>query len=130
MSPIWVVRTGRLILRPACWADLPELIALKGDPRIYAVMLGGVRSPAQVIAELAEDTAFWGAHGVGMWSVREADEAPLAGLVGLHERPDGRGLGLRFAFHPDAQGRGSHARRPAPRCASRMSGRGCAASSR
>ena len=106
MNPIWIVHTGRLILRPVSSADLPELIALKGDPRIYAVMLGGVRSAAQVVAELAEDTQFWGAQGVGMWAVRAAGSAPLAGLVGLHQRPDGRGLGLRFAFHADAQGRG------------------------
>lgn len=106
MNPLWIVRTGRLVLRPVAWGDVPDLIALKADPRIYAVMLGGVRGPAQVMAELAEDTAFWGAHGVGMWAVRDADAAPLAGLVGLHRRPDGRGLGLRFAFHAEAQGRG------------------------
>ena len=106
MSPIWTIRTGRLLLRPVSRTDLPALVAIKGDPRIYAVMLGGVRNPVQVAEELAEDIVFWGAHGVGMWSVRELEDGPLVGLVGLHARPDGRGLGLRMAFHPDAQGRG------------------------
>jgi RimJ/RimL family protein N-acetyltransferase len=106
MSPIWTIRTGRLLLLPVSGSDLPELVALKGDPRVYAVMLGGVRNAVQVAEELAADIAFWGAHGVGMWSVRAHGGGRLLGLVGLHERPDGRGLGLRIAFHPEAQGQG------------------------
>ena len=106
MSPIWTIRTGRLLLVPVSWTDLPELAALKGDPRVYAVMLGGVRGPLQAAEELAEDIAFWGAHGVGMWSVRGLGGGALLGLVGLHERPDGRGFGLRIAFRPEAQGQG------------------------
>lgn len=104
MNPAWVVRTGRLVLHPAGWSDLPDLRALKGDPGVYAQMLGGVRSPVQVAAELAEDTAFWARHGVGMWMVREGDRA--IGLTGLHERTDGRGIALRFAFRSAARGRG------------------------
>jgi RimJ/RimL family protein N-acetyltransferase len=67
-------------------------------------MLGGVRTPAQATAELAEDIAFWGAQGVGMWAVRENDR--FEGLVGLMPRQDGRGVALRFAFWPDGRGRG------------------------
>jgi RimJ/RimL family protein N-acetyltransferase len=85
---------------------LPELVALKGDPRVFAIMLGGVRLPEQVARELAEDIAFWGRHGVGMWSVRSAEDERFLGLVGLHGRPDGRGIALRFALHAAAQGRG------------------------
>jgi RimJ/RimL family protein N-acetyltransferase len=106
MSPIWTIRTGRLLLVPVSGADLPELVALKGDPRVYAVMLGGVRGPVEAAEELASDIAFWGAHGVGMWSVRPVGGGALQGLVGLHDRPDGRGLGLRIAFRPEVQGKG------------------------
>ena len=106
MNPAWIIRTGRLVLTPVAWPDLPELQALKADPRVFAQMLGGVRAPAQTIAELADELAFWGAHGVGIWTVRAAVEAPLFGLSGLHARPDRRGLALRFAFRPEARRRG------------------------
>ncbi len=104
MNPAWVIRTGRLTLAPVGWRDLPDLRSLKGDPGVYSQMLGGVRSPAQVAAELAEDTAFWARRGVGMWTVREGEVA--IGLTGVHARPDGRGEALRFAFRPAARGRG------------------------
>ena len=80
--------------------------ALKADPRVYAVMLGGVRNACEVAEELAADIAFWGRHGVGMWSVRAAESGRFLGTVGLHLRPDGRGMALRFALLPEAQGHG------------------------
>ena len=106
MSPYWVVRTGRLLLRPVSFADLAELIALKCDPRVFAIMLGGVRTPERTAQELAEDIAFWGAHGVGMWAARDAVEDHFLGYVGLHNRRDHDAIALRFAFTAGAQGRG------------------------
>jgi RimJ/RimL family protein N-acetyltransferase len=106
MNDSRALRTGRLWLRPVGYADLPELVRLKGDPRVFAIMLGGVRLPEQVARELAEDIAFWGRHGAGMWAVRSAEDERFLGLVGLHGRPDGRGVALRFALHAAAQGRG------------------------
>ena len=41
-----------------------------------------------------------------MWSVREAVGGAFVGLTGFMRRPDGRGMALRFAFWPEAQGRG------------------------
>lgn len=99
-----VLRTGRLVMSPVAASDLADLIRLKGDPGVFAQMLGGVRGPAQVAAELAEDLGFWARTGAGMWMVREAGAA--VGLTGLHQRPDGRGVGLRFAFVPASRGRG------------------------
>ena len=106
MNDARALQTGRLWLRPVAYGDLPELIRLKADPRVFAVMLGGVRTPEQTARELAEDITFWGAHGVGIWSVRAATDDGFLGLVGLHGRPDGRGVALRFALHAEAQGRG------------------------
>ena len=105
MAPSWTIRTGRLILTPVGWQDIGELCALKGDPLVYAAMLGGVRTPVQVAAELIEDAQFWVRHGCGMWTVRDF-EGGMAGLTGLHERVDGRGIAIRFAFRPETQGRG------------------------
>jgi RimJ/RimL family protein N-acetyltransferase len=106
MNTSWVVRTGRLILRPVSYADLDDLTRLKTDPRVFAVMLGGVRNAAQVADELAEDISFWGQHGVGIWTIRKSDTDTFLGITGLHLRADGRGFALRFALMPGAQGNG------------------------
>lgn len=98
--------TGRLVLSPVAWNDLEDLQRLKADPLVYAQMLGGVRQSAQVMAELADDTSFWARHGTGMWMVRDAATRQAYGLTGVHERPDGRGIALRFAFTPASRGRG------------------------
>ena len=106
MNPAWVIRTGRMVLSPVGWQDLPDLQALKGDPLVFAHMLGGVRSPGQVAEDLVQDIAFWAARGVGIWVARDAPGQTALGLTGIHERPDGRGMGLRFAFRPEMRGRG------------------------
>ena len=106
MNPAWTVRTGRLLLTPPTWADLPDLVALKSNPLVYGQMLGGVRTAAQVTDELAEDGRVWGGHGYGMWIVRPIGGGRAIGLAGLHDRPDSRGIALRFAFTPESRGRG------------------------
>ncbi len=89
---------------PVGWADLPDLRALKTDPRVFAVMLGGVRTTAQAADELAQDIAFWGARGCGIWSVRSG--GAFLGITGFMQRPDDRGVALRFALWPEVQGQG------------------------
>lgn len=106
MNPLWHIRTGRLHLSPVGWADLPDLQRLKGDPATYAQMLGGVRNAAQVAEELAADTQYWAARGVGMWIARPAAGGPAFGMTGIHDRPDGRNPALRFAFTPASRGSG------------------------
>jgi RimJ/RimL family protein N-acetyltransferase len=104
MNPLWVLRTARLVLTPVGGADLADLAAMKGDPRVFAIMLGGVRSRQQTADELADDIADWGANGFGTWTIREAGR--FLGITGLERRPDGRGVALRFAIWPEVQGRG------------------------
>ena len=99
-----LLRTARLTLAPVSATDLPDLVALKADPLVYGQMLGGVRSRWQAIDELAEDSIAWAASGVGMFAIREG--AAFQGTTGIHDRPDGRGLALRFAVWPEARGRG------------------------
>jgi RimJ/RimL family protein N-acetyltransferase len=106
MSPAWSMRTGRLLLTPVAPADLPDLARLKADPRVFAVMLGGVRNRVQAAEELAADIALWAARGYGIWTIRDAATGAFQGLTGLMEREDGRGTALRFALWPEARGRG------------------------
>ncbi len=61
--------------------------------------------PEQTAEELAAELSFWAAHDVGMWTARDADRR-LLGVTGLHERPDARGIALRFAFDPACRGTG------------------------
>lgn len=98
------LRTGRLLLTPYGWGDLAELTLLKADPRCWALMLGGVRTAWQTGQDLAEEISFWGSHDIGMWTVRK--DGALIGVAGLHERPDSRGVALRFAFDPARRGHG------------------------
>jgi RimJ/RimL family protein N-acetyltransferase len=105
VSSAWVITTARLRMTPVGYWDLPDLIRLKGDPRAFAFMLGGVRGPLQVAEELAHDIQDWGRFGYGMWSVR-GHRGKFLGMTALMHRPDGRGVALRFAFMPEARGAG------------------------
>ena len=106
MNPARIVHTARLLLTPVGGADLPDLRAIKADPRVFAVMLGGVRSPQETAEELADDVVAWGANGFGIWAIRELAGNAFIGITGLERRPDGIGVALRFALWPEAQGRG------------------------
>ena len=99
-----MLRTARLILTPVGGNDLADLRAIKADPSVFAVMRGGVRDYAQTAEDLAKDVVAWGRYGFGIWAIREAGR--FIGITGLEHRPDGRGVALRFALWPDAQGRG------------------------
>jgi RimJ/RimL family protein N-acetyltransferase len=106
VNPAWVVHTGRLVLSPVTGSDLPDLRAIKADPGVFAVMLGGVRTYAQAAEDLAQDVIAWGRYGFGWWAIRETNSGRFVGMTGLEHRPDGRGVALRFALWPEAQGRG------------------------
>lgn len=107
MNPLWILRTGRLVLTPIGGADLSDFRGIAADPRVFAVMLGGVRDAVRAADDLGRFVTAWGRHGYGIWAIREpADGDRFVGVTGLEDRPDGRGVGLRFALWPEAQGRG------------------------
>jgi RimJ/RimL family protein N-acetyltransferase len=69
-------------------------------------MLGGVRSTPMVAEELAADIAAWAEHGYGIWVLHTREDGRFIGIAGLQDRPDGRGVALRFALLPAEQGVG------------------------
>lgn len=106
INPVWHVDTARLRMRPVGWRDLPDLVALKADPRAYALMLGGVRTKIQTAEELVAEVAAWGRLGFGIWTIRGHHTGVFLGVTGLEERPDGRGIALRFALWAEVRGSG------------------------
>ena len=106
MNPAWTLRTGRLVLTPVGGGDLADLRAITADPRVFAVMLGGVRNAAQTADELSHRVIAWGQYGFGIWAIREIGNNRFVGITGLEHRLDGRGVALRFALWPEAQGHG------------------------
>ena len=98
------LQTARLVLRPVNWPDMEDMAKLKADVGAFGAMLGGVRTRAKAEAEMAEDVAFWAERGIGIFSILE--QGRFVGMTGVHERPDGWGIGLRFALFPWAAGRG------------------------
>ena len=104
MNPAWVIRTSRLLLTPVGGGDFQDLTAIKADPAVFAVMVDGVRNPARTAEDLADNVVAWGRYGFGIWAVREASR--FVGITGLEHRTDSRGVALRFALWPEAQGRG------------------------
>ncbi|MDF7674074.1 GNAT family N-acetyltransferase [Acetobacteraceae bacterium ESL0709] len=98
------LRTARLVLRPVNWRDMEDMARLKSNIGAFGAMLGGVRTRDQAERDMAEDIAFWARRGVGIFSVFEKDA--FVGMTGVHDRPDGRGLGLRIALFPQVSGRG------------------------
>jgi len=104
--PHWTIRTGRLLLAPMAPEHLPDLVRLKGDEAAFGIMLHGTRTPARTAEELADDISFWKVRGYGTWVVIEQGTGDFLGIVGLMERPDGRGVALRFALWPHCRGKG------------------------
>jgi RimJ/RimL family protein N-acetyltransferase len=101
-----LVRTERLTLVPPGKENLPDLIRLKADPRVFGLMLHGVRTPERTREELEDDIEFWAVRGYGTWCVFLTETGEFLGIAGLMERPDGRGVAMRFALWPECRGKG------------------------
>jgi RimJ/RimL family protein N-acetyltransferase len=100
------LRTERLSMLPPAPEQLPDLIRLKADESVFGYMLHGVRAPERTKEELEDDIEFWLVRGYGTWSVFERETGTFLGICGLMERPDGRGVALRFALWPECRGKG------------------------
>ena len=101
-----IVNTERLMMIPPGRENLPDLIRLKGDERVFGIMLHGVRSPERAREELEDDIDFWEVRGYGTWCVFERMTGDFLGICGFMERPDGRGVALRYALWPECRGKG------------------------
>jgi len=101
-----IVTTERLMMIPPGKENMPDLIRLKGDERVFGWMLHGVRSAERAQEELEDDIEFWEVRGYGTWCVFERETGTFLGICGFMERPDGRGVALRYALWPECRGKG------------------------
>ena len=101
-----ILRTERLTLLPPGRENLPDLVRLKADERVFGFMLHGVRSPERTREELEDDIDFWEVRGYGTWCVFATASGDFLGICGLMERSDGRGVALRYALWPECRGKG------------------------
>jgi RimJ/RimL family protein N-acetyltransferase len=69
-------------------------------------MLHGTRTPERAREELEDDMEFWLVRGYGTWAVYDRATGDFLGITGLMERPDGRGVALRYALWPACRGKG------------------------
>jgi RimJ/RimL family protein N-acetyltransferase len=88
-------------------ADLDDLAALLGDPRVGAT-LAGARTREQAAAILARFEAHWDARGFGPWLFRARDSDEFAGYCGLLDTQVGGAptVELLYALRPELQGKG------------------------
>ena len=91
-----IVNTERLMMIPPGKENLPDLAKLKADERVFGWMLHGTRSAERTAEELEDDIDFWEVRGYGTWCVFERESGEFLGICGLMERPDGRGVALRY----------------------------------
>ncbi len=124
-----MLRTARLVLTPVGGGDLADLRAIKADPRVFAIMLGGVRTPEQTAEELADDVVGWGANGFGLWAIREPTAAASSASPDWNAAPTVAASRCASRYGPRRKAVAWRARRPAPRCASVTSRPVCGASS-
>ena len=95
--------TEHLVLQPATAADQDALLAHWTTPQVRRFMFdGAVLTEAEIAAAIAESTASFQAGGYGLWLLRPAGGAPLAGTAGLRPLED---LGLEIIWSL-APGRG------------------------
>lgn len=101
-----IVTTERLMMIPPGKENLPDLVRLKADERVFGWMLHGTRTAERAREELEDDTDFWEVRGYGTWCVFERGTGDFLGICGFMERPDGRGVALRYALWPECRGKG------------------------
>lgn len=97
-------RTGRLTLHAPTPADLADLHALYGDPRVWTHLPSGrFADPETTRAALETWQEDWRRDGLGAWVVRE--DGRVVGHGGCAVRR-GSFWNLGYRFAPEVQGRG------------------------
>ena len=105
MAP--TLRTPRLVLVPLEDGDLSALHVHWNAPEVARFLWDANPVPLQTVAEvIARSASTFEASGWGLWSLRLAEEAPLAGVCGLAPFEHGGGVELLYSLTPAHWGQG------------------------
>jgi [ribosomal protein S5]-alanine N-acetyltransferase len=96
-TPMPVLTTERLVLRPYAASDLDDMAAMFGDPAVTAFTFLGQRDRAQTEAVLAEYMGFLAEHRWGMLAILDRNGGAYLGEAGLFVSPMGT-IALRYAL--------------------------------
>lgn len=101
------VRTARLWLDVATVADVADLHAIHADPRSWAHFPPG-RHADRLMSEqmVVNGDRQWATHGLGYWSVRDAEDGPVVGRGGCAVPPGRPWWNLYYRFGERVHRRG------------------------
>ncbi|HEU5470470.1 MAG TPA: GNAT family N-acetyltransferase [Actinophytocola sp.] len=98
--------TDRLLLTPVGPRDHTILRVHWGDPDVYRFLFDGAApSDAEISGVIEDSERTFGAHGYGVWLVRERDGDRPVGTVALRTLAD-LGLEVVYSLAPSVWGRG------------------------
>jgi len=104
-----VIRTDRLVLRPAVDADRVAIAAMNAHPKV-GEWLGGVRDRGESDAFVDRVQAHEVEHGFGFWVVERQADHRVIGMTGIWWVPPEMDMPgvveIGWRFHPDAWGQG------------------------
>jgi ribosomal-protein-alanine N-acetyltransferase len=99
--------TERLLLRPQIADDLEWLAVLRGHADVMRYIGASGAVPLEQTRErLDRYLACWVTHGLGMFSVRDGQDAAPVGWAGLQPLEGTAEIEVGYAFGPPAWGRG------------------------
>lgn len=103
------VETARLVLRPWRESDLDDYTTVLTSEEVRSALhLPETTSRRDAWLQMAMWTGQWELRGTGQWALEERETGAFLGRVGLHwpENPDGLGVEVGWALHPDHWGKG------------------------
>lgn len=112
MTPIPILETDRLILRPYRAEDYETYAALWNDPEVLRFTLGALCSREQMWTRFLRHVGLWRYLGFGCFAIEEKDGGAYVGEAGFHdmrreiEPPLDGTLEAGWALMPSAHGKG------------------------
>jgi RimJ/RimL family protein N-acetyltransferase len=77
------LRTARLLLHPASEDDLDALWSIWADPNVRRFLFDDLPVTRESASEVLRDCLALAGDGLGLWTVRPEDGAPVIGCIGL-----------------------------------------------
>lgn len=102
------VRTERLLMRPARYADYDRWVEIFADPLVGAGLRAEERAltPHEAWLDLSVVTAHWALRGFGHWVLEALEGGAVVGRAGLYHPPDWPGMEVGWTIAREHRGKG------------------------